>query len=140
MKARKATARRVNSRGVVTETFVKNAQRLVEKEVARPPGYYAEWGGNFQNLQEARTRLMPFAPVALLLVLAMVYWAFGSVAQTILVFVDVPLALVGGVLGLKLNGLPFSISAGIGFIALSGISVLNGVVLAHCFNDLQRRA
>lgn len=129
----------INPRGVDTETFVKNAQALVEKEVVLPSGYYAEWGGNFQNLQEARTRLMIFAPIALLLVLAMVYWAFGSVAQTIVVFVGVPLALVGGVLGLKLNGLPFSISAGIGFIALSGISVLNGVVLVNCFNDLQRQ-
>lgn len=129
----------INPRGVDTETFVKNAQELVEKEVKLPAGYYAEWGGNFKNLQQARTRLMIFAPVALFLVLAMVYWAFGSIAQTALVFVGVPLALVGGVLGLKLNGLPFSISAGIGFIALSGISVLNGVVLVNCFNDLQQQ-
>lgn len=129
----------INPRGVDTETFVKNAQAIVDKELKLPPGYYMEWGGNFQNLQEARTRLLIFAPVALFLVLAMVFWAFGSAAQTILVFVGVPLALVGGVLGLKLNGLPFSISAGIGFIALSGISVLNGVVLMNCFNDLQRQ-
>lgn len=129
----------INPRGVDTETFVKNAQSIVEKEIALPSGYYLEWGGNFQNLQVARSRLLIFAPIALLLVLAMVFWAFGSVAQTILVFVGVPLALVGGVLGLKLNGLPFSISAGIGFIALSGISVLNGVVLVNCFNDLQRQ-
>ena len=129
----------INPRGVDTETFVKNAQAIVDKELKLPPGYYMEWGGNFQNLQEARTRLLIFAPVALFLVLAMVFWAFGSAAQTILVFVGVPLALVGGVLGLKLNGLPFSISAGIGFIALSGISVLNGVVLVNCFNDLQRQ-
>lgn len=129
----------INPRGVDTETFVKNAQTVVNKEMKLPPGYYLEWGGNFQNLQEARARLMIFAPVALFLVLAMVFWAFGNVMQTILVFVGVPLALVGGVLGLKLNGLPFSISAGIGFIALSGISVLNGVVLVNCFNDLQRQ-
>lgn len=129
----------INPRGVDTESFVKNAQASVGKEVTLPPGYYTEWGGNFKNLHEARKRLLIFAPVALILVLAMVYWAFGSFAQTILVFVGVPLALVGGVLGLKLNGLPFSISAGIGFIALSGISVLNGVVLVNCFNDLQRR-
>lgn len=129
----------INPRGIDTETFVKNAQAIVSKEMKIPPGYYLEWGGNFQNLQEARARLMIFAPIALLLVLAMVYWAFGNGMQTILVFVGVPLALVGGVLGLKLNGLPFSISAGIGFIALSGISVLNGVVLVNCFNDLQRQ-
>jgi heavy metal efflux system protein len=73
----------------------------------------------------------------MLLVLAMVYWAFGSVAQTLLVFMGVPFALVGGVVGLMLNSLPFSISAGVGFIALSGISVLNGIVLVNCFNDLR---
>lgn len=129
----------INPRGVDTETFVKNAQAAVEKELKIPSGYYTEWGGNFKNLQEARKKLLIFAPIALFLVLAMVFWAFGSVAQTALVFVGVPLALVGGVLGLKLNGLPFSISAGIGFIALSGVSVLNGVVLVNCFNDLQRQ-
>ena len=137
---REQTKRRVavlvNPRGIDTETFVLNAQKAVEEKVKLPPGYFLEWGGNFKNLQEARSRLMIFAPVVMLLVLAMVYWAFGSGPQTALVFVGVPLALVGGVLGLKLNGLPFSISAGIGFIALSGISVLNGVVLVNCFNDL----
>ena len=138
---REQTKRRVavliNPRGVDTETFVRTAQAKVEKEVKLPPGSYLEWGGNFKNLIQARNRLSIFAPVAVLLVLAMVYIAFGSVAQTILVFMGVPFALVGGVIGLMLNGLPFSISAGVGFIALSGISVLNGVVLVNCFNDLR---
>lgn len=127
----------INPRGVDTESFVLAAQKKVNAEVKLPPGYYLEWGGNFKNLNEARSRLMIFAPLALLLVLAMVFWAFGSIPQTLLVFIGVPLALVGGVLGLKLNGLPFSISAGVGFIALAGISVLNGVVLINCFNDLR---
>lgn len=134
--SKRRTAVMINIRGVDTETFVLNAQKKVEEKVKVPPGYYLEWGGNFKNLQEARSRLTIFAPIVLLLVLGMVFWAFGSGPQTALVFVGVPLALVGGVLGLKLNGLPFSISAGIGFIALSGISVLNGVVLVNCFNDL----
>lgn len=139
---REQTKRRVavliNPRGVDTETFVRAAQEKVEKEVKLPPGSYLEWGGNFKNLIQARNRLAIFAPIALLLVLAMIYMAFGSVAQTILVFMGVPFALVGGVLALNINGLPFSISAGVGFIALSGISVLNGVVLVNCFNDLRK--
>lgn len=138
---REQTKRRVavliNPRGVDTETFVLAAQAKVESEIKLPPGTYLEWGGNFKNLIEARRRLAIFAPIALLLVLAMVFMAFGSVAQTLLVFMGVPFALVGGVIGLMLNGLPFSISAGVGFIALSGISVLNGVVLVNCFNDLR---
>lgn len=129
----------VNPRGVDTESFVLAAQEKVEAQVKLPPGYYLEWGGNFKNLNEARSRLMIFAPLALLLVLAMVFWAFGSVPQTLLVLIGVPLALVGGVLGLKANGLPFSITAGVGFIALAGISVLNGVVLINCFNDLKAK-
>lgn len=127
----------VNPRGVDTESFVLAAQKKVDAEIKLPPGYYLEWGGNFKNLNEARSRLMIFAPLALLLVLAMVFWAFGSIPQTLLVLIGVPLALVGGVLGLKVNGLPFSITAGVGFIALAGISVLNGVVLINCFNDLK---
>lgn len=128
----------INPRGRDTEGFVKEAQRAVESAVKLPAGYYLEWAGNFKNLQEARSRLLVLTPVALLLVLMMIYAAFRSIPQTLLVFSGVPLALVGGVLGLVLNGLPFSISAGVGFIALSGIAVLNGVVLVNYFNDLRR--
>lgn len=135
--AKRRVAVLINPRGVDTETFVQAAQEKVAKEVVLPEGSYFEWGGNFKNLIQARDRLAIFAPLAMVLVLAMVYWAFGSVAQTILVFMGVPFALVGGVVGLMLNGLPFSISAGVGFIALSGISVLNGIVLVNCFNDLR---
>lgn len=135
--AKRRVAVLINPRGVDTESFVLAAQAKVAKEVKLPEGSYLEWGGNFKNLIQARKRLAIFAPLAFLLVLAMVYWAFGSVAQTLLVFTGVPFALVGGVIGLMLNGLPFSISAGIGFIALGGISVLNGVVLVNCFNDLR---
>jgi cobalt-zinc-cadmium resistance protein CzcA len=131
------TAVLVNLRGRDTESFVNEAKSIVEKEIKLPAGYYFEWGGNFKNLNEAKSRLMILAPVALLLVLMMVYAAFGSVAQTLLIFGCIPMALVGGVIGLILNGLPFSISAGIGFIALSGIAVLNGVVLVNFFNQLK---
>lgn len=131
------TAVLVNLRGRDTESFVLEARKKVEDQLKLPEGYYIEWGGNFQNLQQARNRLMVLAPIAMALVLMMVYAAFGSVAQTLLIFGCVPLALVGGVIGLMLNGLPFSISAGIGFIALSGIAVLNGVVLVNFFNQLK---
>jgi heavy metal efflux system protein len=131
------TAVLINLRGRDTESFVLEARKKVEEQLKLPDGYYVEWGGNFQNLEQARKRLMILAPIALALVLMMVYMAFGSVAQTLLIFGCVPMALVGGVIGLMLNGLPFSISAGIGFIALSGIAVLNGVVLVNFFNQLK---
>lgn len=128
----------INPRGRDTEGFVEEAQRKVQEAIKLPAGYYIEWGGTFKNLQTARSRLLILAPLALLMVLFMIYAAFKNVYQTALVFVCVPLALVGGVLGLMLNGLPFSISAGVGFIALSGIAVLNGVVLMNYFNELRR--
>jgi cobalt-zinc-cadmium resistance protein CzcA len=127
----------INHRGRDTESFVNEARAVVEKEVKLPQGYYVTWGGNFKNLQEARSRLMVLAPLALILVLMMIYAAFQSIPQTLLIFSCVPLALFGGVLGLVVYGLPFSISAGVGFIALSGIAVLNGVVLLNYFNQLR---
>lgn len=131
------TAVLVNLRGRDTESFVLEAQKVVSEQIQLPEGYYYEWGGNFKNLEQARTRLLILAPLALIIVLAMIYAAFGSIGETLLIFGCVPMALVGGVLGLILNGLPFSISAGVGFIALSGIAVLNGVVLVSFFNKLK---
>lgn len=127
----------INLRGRDTESFVEEAQRKVEEKVKLPQGYFIEWGGNFKNLQQAKSRLMILTPIAFALVLMMIYAAFGSVPQTLLIFSCVPLALVGGVLNLLILGLPFSISAGIGFIALSGIAVLNGVVLMNYINQLR---
>lgn len=129
----------INPRDRDTESFVLEAQKAVADQVKLPPGYYVEWGGTFKNLQTARSRLLVLAPLALILVLLMIYGAFKNAYQTALIFVCVPLALVGGVLGLLFNGLPFSISAGVGFIALSGIAVLNGVVLVNYFNDLHNQ-
>jgi cobalt-zinc-cadmium resistance protein CzcA len=124
-------------RGRDTESFVNEARAKVDAAIKLPQGYYFEWGGNFKNLQEARSRLLILAPLALFLVILMIYAAFKSIQQTFLIFACVPLALVGGVVSLMLNGLPFSISAGVGFIALSGIAVLNGVVLVNYFNQLK---
>jgi cobalt-zinc-cadmium resistance protein CzcA len=129
----------INLRGRDTESFVQEAMNLVNQKIKLPQGYYLEWGGNFKNLNEAKERLLLLAPIALLLVLLMVFAAFKSIAQTALIMVCVPLALVGGVFGLIFNNLPFSISAGVGFIALSGIAVLNGVVLVNCINHLKEK-
>ena len=128
----------INPHGRDTESFVNEARKAVTDQVKLPEGYYIEWTGTFRNLQEAKSRLIVLAPLALLLVLMMIYTAFKSMGETLLIFACVPMALVGGVLGLILNGLPFSITAGVGFIALSGIAVLNGVVLMNYFNDLRR--
>ncbi len=129
----------VNPRGRDTESFVKAARQAVEKQITLPAKIYLEWGGNFQNLLNARSRLMLLTPLALALVLFMIYAAFKSMKQTLMILTCIPLALVGGVMGLILNGLPFSISAGIGFIALTGIAVLNGVVLINFYNDLENQ-
>jgi cobalt-zinc-cadmium resistance protein CzcA len=127
----------INLRGRDTESFVEEAQKIVETSIKMPQGYYLQWGGNFKNLQEARARLLILTPISLLVVLLMIFAAFGSVGQTVLIFLCIPFALVGGVISLILNELPFSISAGVGFIALSGIAVLNGVVLVNYFNQLK---
>ncbi len=128
----------INPRGRDTESFVNEAQEKVTQAVKLPEGYYMEWGGNFENLKEAKTRLMILTPLILVIVLLMIYAAFRDFFQTLLIFLGIPLALVGGVLGLMLNGLPFSISAGVGFVALCGIAVLNGVVLISYFNQLRK--
>ena len=135
--AKKRAAVLVNVRGRDTQSFVNEAKAKVESELDVPAGYYVEWGGSFKNLEKAKSRLAILVPLAILLVLVMIYMAFGSLLQTLMVASCIPMALVGGVLGLMLNGLDFSISAAVGFIALSGIAVLNGVVLVSYFNQLK---
>lgn len=141
--SREETKRRIavliNPRGRDTESFVNEAKRAVEEQIKLPPGYYMEWGGNFKNLNEAKSRLMVLAPLSLLFVLLMIYAAFRNIMETVLIFLCVPFALVGGILALLITGIPFSISAGVGFIALSGIAVLNGVVLVNNFNNLRKK-
>ncbi len=126
----------VNPESRDIETFVNEAINKVKNEVTLPEGYFLEWGGSFKNLQSAKERLTLLVPMALLIILAMLYAAFKNFAQVILIFLCAPMALIGGVISLNLFGLPFSISAGVGFIALSGISILNGVVLVTYFNQL----
>lgn len=125
----------INPKDRDIESFVKLAQKEVSK-IELPEGYYIEWGGSFKNLISAKKRLSVLVPLSLLLILVMLYGAFKNYAQVILIFLCAPMALIGGVLSLKILGLPFSISAGVGFIALCGISILNGVVLVTYFNRL----
>ena len=128
----------INPRGSDVESFVKSAQKLIEKDIKLPEGYYLEWGGKFENLIKAKERLSIAAPIALMIIVFMLYSALGTLSETLLVLTCVPLALVGGVFGLVVNNLNFSISAGVGLIALSGIAVLNGLVLIQFFK--QKRA
>ena len=118
------------------ESFVNKAKGLVDEKINLPEGYFIEWGGSFKNLQSAKERLSVLVPLAMLVIIGMLYAAFRNFAQVILIFACAPMALLGGVLSLNVLGMPFSISAGVGFIALSGISILNGVVLVTYFNRL----
>ena len=124
-----------NVRGRDLAGFVAAAQQAVAAQVPLPPGYRVEWGGQFQNLQEATARLTLVVPASLALIFALLFIAFGSVRLAALVFLNVPLAATGGVLALWARGLDFSISAAVGFIALFGIAVLNGVVLVSTIQE-----
>jgi cobalt-zinc-cadmium resistance protein CzcA len=141
--AREDTQRRVailvNPRGRDMDSFVQDAAAQLRAKVKFPAGYYFAFGGQFENLQTARTRLAVVVPAALALIFVLIYASFGSVRQAALVFVCVPLAATGGVFALALRGMPFTISAAIGFIALSGIAVLNGIMLVSFINLLRSR-
>ena len=128
-----------NVRGRDLGSFVAEAQRRVGANVALPAGYWMTWGGQFENLMAARKRLMLVVPLSLLLIFAFLFASFGSVKHSLIVFSGVPLALTGGILALWVRDIPFSISAGVGFIALSGIAVLNGLVLVSFINTLRRQ-
>ncbi|HEY0943828.1 MAG TPA: CusA/CzcA family heavy metal efflux RND transporter [Opitutaceae bacterium] len=141
--AREAGQRRaavmVNLRGRDVESFVREAQAKVAETVKLPPGYTIEFGGQFKNLQEARARLTVIVPVALAVIFLLIFAAFGSLRQALLVYTGIPLAVTGGVFALWARGMPFSISAGVGFIALSGVAVLNGVMMVSYFNELREQ-
>lgn len=117
--------------------FVAQAQRIVEESVELPPNYILHWGGQFENLQEASKRLAIAVPVALLLIFSLLYVTFNSVRLALLIYLNVPIAATGGIIALWLRGMPFSISAGVGFIALFGIAVMNGVVLIEHIRHLR---
>lgn len=118
-----------NVRGRDIGSFVAEAQHLIDRNVRIPAGSWLEWGGQFENLQAAKERLEVVIPVCLLLILATLYLALRSLALALVVFTAVPLAIAGGVFTLALRGIPFSVSAAVGFIAVSGVAVLNGLVL-----------
>ena len=125
-----------NVRGRDVESIVQELQQKVSQQIKLPPGYSITYGGQFENLIEAKQRLSIAVPVALGLIFALLFFTFHSVRQTILIFTAIPMAAIGGVFALLLRGMPFSISAGVGFIALFGVAVLNGIVLIGEFNRL----
>jgi heavy metal efflux system protein len=126
-----------NVRGRDIQSMVKELQLKAEQQMKLPPGYYITYGGAFENLEAAKKRLSIAVPVSLLLILLMLYFAFNSIKQGLLIYSAIPLSAIGGILALAIRGIPFSISAGVGFIALFGVAVLNGIVLVAEFNRLK---
>ena len=123
-----------NVRGRDLGGFVGEAQAAVAA-VEVPPGVYLTWGGQFENLQRAEQRLLLVIPIVFLLIGSLLYMALGSIREAALVFACVPLALVGGAMALLLRGMPFSVSAAVGFIAVSGVATLNGLVLMQAIRE-----
>ena len=126
-----------NVRGRDVASVVEDVQKKMQAEVNLPPGYWVKWGGQFENLAAARQRLLIVVPASFLVILFLLYGALGSVRDALLVFSAVPLALTGGIVSLWLAGMPFSVSAAVGFIALSGIAVLNGLVMLSYVKQLR---
>ncbi|QDK78226.1 CusA/CzcA family heavy metal efflux RND transporter [Spirosoma sp. KCTC 42546] len=126
-----------NVRGRDVESIVTELRQKVDQQIKFPAGYYVTYGGQFQNLIDAKQRLSIAVPIALALIFALLFFTFDSVRQSLLIFMAIPMAAIGGVFALLLRGMPFSISAGVGFIALFGVSVLNGIVLIAEFNRLR---
>ncbi len=137
--AQRRVAILVNVRGRDTGGFVAAAQTAIRDQVKFPDGYYFEFGGQFKNLIEAKKRLAVVVPMALALIFVIIFAALGSVRQVLLVYTGIPLAITGGILAIWLRGMPFTISAGVGFIALSGVAVLNGLILLSYFNQLREQ-
>jgi cobalt-zinc-cadmium resistance protein CzcA len=139
--ARESGERRVailiNNAGRDTESFVEEAQTTLREKMDWPDGYYFEFGGQFENLIKAKERLMIVVPMALGLIFILIFMSFGSLRQAALIFTCVPLAVTGGIFAIYWRGMPFTISAGVGFIALSGIAVLNGIMLISFINQLR---
>lgn len=119
-------------------SVVNEIQNQINKRMKLPEGYYITYGGTFENLKEGNARLMVAVPVALALIFILLFMTFGSAKQAILIFAAIPMSAIGGVFALIARGMPFSISAGIGFIALFGVAVLNGIVLVGTFNQLEK--
>ncbi|WP_306350226.1 CusA/CzcA family heavy metal efflux RND transporter [Flavobacterium sp. '19STA2R22 D10 B1'] len=127
-----------NVRGADVKSVVEEIQIKLDENLKLPPGYYTTYGGQFENLKEASARLSIAVPIALALIFILLFFTFKSVKQSLLIFTAIPLSAIGGVLALWLRDMPFSISAGVGFIALFGVAVLNGIVLIGYFNQLKQ--
>lgn len=127
-----------NVRGRDVQSIVNELQTKVEKQIRFPAGYYVTYGGAFENLNEAKKRLFIAVPVSLVLIFLLLYFAFNSIKQGLLIYSAIPLSAIGGIFFLAARGMPFSISAGVGFIALFGVAVLNGIVLIAEFNRLKK--
>ena len=128
----------VNVGNTDVESLVENIQEKLDAEVKLPAGYYFNYGGQFENLKAANARLSIALPIALALIFILLFFTFNSISQALLIFTAIPLSAIGGIWALEIRGLPFSISAGIGFIALFGVAVLNGIVLIGYFNELKK--
>jgi len=128
----------VNARNRDIESLVGEIQEKLDTQLNLPAGYFIEYGGQFENLIEAKSRLLIAVPAALMLILLLLFFTFGSFKQALLIFTAIPLSAIGGIYALWLRDMPFSISAGIGFIALFGVAVLNGIVLIGYFNELKQ--
>ena len=126
-----------NVRGTDIGSYISEAQSKLNADFKLPDGYWLTWGGTFEQMESASNRLMVVVPIALILIFAMIYMALGNIRNSILVFTGVPFALTGGVIALALRDIPFSISAAVGFIALSGVAVLNGLVLVSAIQRLR---
>ncbi len=127
-----------NVRGRDLRSFVEDAQARIARDLKLPPGYHLKWGGQFENLERATRRLAIVVPLSLFLIFVLLYMTFNAVRPAVLIFLNVPLAITGGLVALTLRGMPFSISAGVGFIALFGVAVLNGVVLVSYVLQLRQ--
>lgn len=134
---RRRTFISANVRGRDVATFVTEAQRTVDEKIPMPAGYEIRWGGDFENLQSASKRLMIITPIVLIIILILLHTSLGSARLALLIFFAVPMAASGGIFALYLRGLPFSISAGVGFIALFGVAVLNGLVWVSAAEHLR---
>ncbi|MGV6862523.1 MAG: CusA/CzcA family heavy metal efflux RND transporter [Putridiphycobacter sp.] len=139
--SREGTKRRtyvgINVRGRDVESVVSEIKEKLEAQLDLPPGYYIEYGGSFENLERAKARLIIVVPIALILIFVLLYFALKSFSQTVMIYIAIPLSAIGGIFALWIRDMPFSISAGVGFIVLFGVAVLNGLVLISSMNELK---
>jgi len=127
----------INIRGRDVKSVVEDIQVRLDEQFELPPGYFLRYGGAFENLERASNRLQTVVPIALLLIFILIYFALKSFPQTLMIYLAIPMATIGGVFALWLRDMPFSISAGVGFIVLFGVAVLNGLVMISGLNELK---